>query len=182
MYGFRSHGSLATHYLVLQVTSTTSSWQQAKEEGTSLSLLGIHGHWVNCQRSAMLSLQCRAQAGHSDLPEVILASSFKSEVKLSRARKSCSRGGVLRPLMGPWRGNNGWAALSTAPQGSLCPGASLQRGGSWSSFVALFSTSVQKLKRWIQRIRKIGILKFGGYECVCGPIAAKLNIPVISQG
>ena len=86
----------------------------------------------------------------------------------SRATKSGSRGGVSRPLLGPWRGNNGWAALSTAPQGSLCPGAALPWGGSWSSFVTLLSTSIQNLERWIQRTRKIGILKFCGCQWVCG--------------
>ena len=61
-----------------------------------------------------------------------------------------------------WRGNNGAAALSRAPQGSLCPGASLTLGGSWSSFITLLPTSVQNLERWIQRTRKIGVLKFCG--------------------
>jgi len=79
----------------------------------------------------------------------------------------------------PWRGNNGWAALSRTPQGQLYPGPALSRGGSWSSFISLFPTSVQNLERWIQRTRKIGLLKICGTQWVCSKAELSFGFSVL---
>ena len=125
---------------------------------------------VERRRAAMRCGMSKLVGGMSKLFFTVVHFGLQTSIPFepSRATKSGSRGGVSRPLLGPWRGNNGWAALSTAPKGSLCPGAALPRGGSWSSFVTLLSTSIQNLERWIQRTRKIGILKFCGCQWVCG--------------
>ena len=66
-----------------------------------------------------------------------------------------------------WHKLAAWA-LSRTPQGQLYPGPALSLGGSWSSFISMFPTSVQNLEHWIQRTRKIGLLKICGTQWVCG--------------
>ena len=111
---------------------------------------------VVCRRAAMLppALSDSLPFWTSSLTGQLVQLNWTARsFKLSRSTKSeeISRGGVSRP---PWRGNNGLAALSRTPWGQRCPGASLLWGGSWSSFITLFPTSVQNFEHWIQRARK----------------------------